>query len=252
MDTLIDFSGKKYIVTGGSAGIGRQTAISLSQLGAQLILVARREEKLQEAIRDLEGEGHTYYVADMSIADDIEKLFKQIEKEQGKIDGMVYAAGIRGDIPLMQLKPDKLKKVFDVNFFGFVECVRQICKKGRYNEGMKIVGISSMAALGNNKAHVSYSSSKAAMNCAVKHIAPEIYEKGIRINAVAPGAVETEMYQDFLELQEKEYLDRVKEKQYLGLIKIENVVSTITFLLSPAAFYINGVTLPVNAGLITY
>lgn len=239
-------SGKKIIVTGASSGIGRQTAIALSREGAKVVLIARREEKLQEVVSELEGDGHSYYVADLSVLDAIADLFKQIYDQHGKMDGMVYAAGIGHNIPLMQLKPDILKRLFDINFFGFVECTRQICRKGRFNEGMRIVGISSIASFIGEKSHIAYAASKSAMNTAIKGMAHEVAAKGICINAVAPGWVDTEMY-SYVEKATFD-LNSSWDRQYMGLIKKEDVANAILFLISPAAHYITGVTLPVDGG----
>lgn len=245
---MIDLSGKKIVIAGASSGIGRQTAVTLSRVGAKVILIARREEKLQEVINELEGNGHSYYAADLSVLDAIEGLFKQIYDENGKIDGMVYSAGVTTDVPLMQLKPEKVISTFDINVFGFIECTRQICRKGRFNEGMRIVGISSTAADVGGKAHVAYAASKGAMDSAVKNIAFEVADKGICVNAVAPGWVDTEMYKDYTKRTPKTQL-AIEVRQYLGLMKAEDVARVVAFLLSPSAHYITGVVLPVDGGM---
>ena len=184
---FIDFTGRKILITGASSGIGKQTALTLGKLGADVILVARREEKLKEVLNELDGNNNAYYAADLSETDRIEMLFKQIAEEQGRLDGMVYAAGIAMSLPLKLFKPEKIREVFNINYFGFIEAVRQICKKGRYNEGMRIVGVSSVASLQGDKAHLAYSGSKAAMDASVRCIAKEVADKGICINTVAPA-----------------------------------------------------------------
>ena len=142
-----------------SSGIGRETAIALSSLGAQIIIVARRKEKLEETLTFLEGNGHAYYATDISIPENIEELFKNIKEKQGELDGLVYCAGVNTTLPLMQLKPEKLKATFDLNFFAFIETVRQATKRGRYTPGMRIVAVSSNAAIRGDKAHTAYSAS---------------------------------------------------------------------------------------------
>ena len=253
MTGLIDFTGKKIVVIGASAGIGRQTALTLSTLGAQLILIARREEKLREVLQAAAGSGHAMYAADVSLTDGLDELFKKIKAECGPADGMVYCAGVNSTLPLQQLKTDKLREIFDVNFFAFVEAVRQITRRGRYNEGMRIVAVSSNAANRGDKAHTAYAASKAAMNAAVRCLARELADKGICINAVAPAVTDTEMYRQYsasgggLNAGEQALLER----QYLGLIEPEDVAEAIAYLLSPAARMLTGVTLPVDGGLST-
>ena len=250
MRYLIDLSGKSILVIGASSGIGKQTAITLSQIGAKLVLVARRSDRLKETFQNLAGEGHSYYSADINEIELIELLVKKIVEEQGKLDGMVYAAGVGTSLPLMQFKPEKVRKIFDTNFYGFLETVRQVSKKGRYNEGMRIVGISSIASLVGDKAHTVYSASKAAMDGAVRCLAKELADKGICINTVAPAMTETEMYMHYLEKYGNDSESNVDllKRQYLGIAKTDDIANAVAFLISPAARFITGITMPVDGG----
>lgn len=250
---IADYTGRKVLVTGASSGIGRQTAIRLAELGADVILLARREEKLKEVLECLRPGKHCYYTADLNDLDSIAAVFKQIQAEQGKLDGMVYSAGISLSLPLNLFTPEKMHEIFNINFFAFIECVRQVCKKGRFNEGMRIVGVSSTASLIGNKAHTGYSASKAAMNAAVRCIAKEVAEKGICINAVAPGMTATEMYEKYLENYGEDSTSNrgLLARQYMGIAKTSDIADAIAFLLSPSARFITGITLPVDGGLTT-
>ena len=252
MYPLIDLTDRRILVAGASSGIDRQTAVTLSRLGAKIILVARREDKLQEVLGDLENDGHSCYCADLSRLEAIGDLFKRVASEQGRLDGMVYTAGIRKNIPLSMFSPEKVNDVFTINYFAFFECVRQACKRGRYQEEMRIVGISSIAAFVGNKAQEVYAGSKAAMNASMRCIAHEVAEKGICLNTVAPGMIGTEMYEDYLADyggEDGEANQNLKRRQYLGIGKTEDVVNAIAFLISPAARFITGVTLPVDGGM---
>ncbi len=253
MYNLVDLTNRRIIVAGASSGIGRKTAVTLSRLGAKLVLIARREGLLQDVLHELDGDGHSYYVADLSDVDSLDELVKMIISEQGKMDGLVYAAGINTSLPLNSFKPDKILDVFNINFFSFVEFVRQICRRGRFNEGMRIVGISSVASIRGDKSHLAYSSSKAAMDAAVRCIAKEVADKGICINTVAPAMTKTEMYSQYV----NDYGDEsgsnhdLLKRQYLGLAETDDIANVIAFLLSPASRFITGLTLPVDGGLIT-
>ena len=143
MNNLIDLSDKRILIVGASSGIGKQTAITLSQVGAKLSLVARNEEKLQMTMGELEGESHDYYISDVSNVNAIESLIKDVVTINGPLDGLVYAAGVGTALPLMQSKPEKVQDTFKVNFFGFFEVIRQVARKTRFNPGMRIVGVSS-------------------------------------------------------------------------------------------------------------
>ena len=250
---FIDFTGRKILVTGASSGIGKQTALTLGKLGADVILVARREEKLKEVLNELDGNNNACYAADLSETDRIEMLFKQIAEEQGKLDGMVYAAGIAMSLPLKLFKPEKIREVININYFGFIEAVRQICKKGRYNEGMRIVGVSSVASLQGDKAHLAYSGSKAAMDASVRCIAKEVADKGICINTVAPAMTETQMYHEFIKKNgaDSRISREILERQYMGVGKPDDIANAIAFLMSPASRFITGITLPVDGGMTT-
>lgn len=250
MKNLIDLSGKTIVVAGASSGIGKQTAITLSQVGAKLALVARREEQLREVLAQLDGDGHGYYCFDLSCLDGIEKLVRQIVENQGPLDGFVYSAGIAQTTPLKLAGPEKVRNMFNVNLFPFFEMTRQICKKGRYREGLRIVGVSSIASVRGNKAQEMYAMTKAAMDAAVRCLAQELAEKGICLNTVAPSMIATEMYQKHLTDfgEDSDAIRDMLKRQYLGVGEPEDVANAIAFLISPAAKFITGVMLPVDGG----
>ena len=237
-------------MAGASSGIGRKTAITLSRVGAKLILMARREEQLGEALAELEGGEHAAYCVDFSKLNSIESYVETAVKEHGILDGLVYSAGITMDLPLRMFSAEKLEQVFRVNFFGFAECVRQTTKKGRFRPGMRIVGVSSVASLIGKKADMGYSASKGAMNAAIRSMAIELAEKDICINAVAPGMTATKMYKDYIAqngVDSNANLSILK-RQYLGIGDPQDIANVIAFLISPAARFITGITLPVDGG----
>lgn len=250
MENIISLEERRIVVTGASSGIGKDTAILLSRMGAKIVLVARRKEKLCEVMDSLSGEGHAFYCADLRQIDEIEDLVKTIVAQQGKLDGLVYAAGVTIPIPLMQFKPEKVRDMFDINFFGFYEIVRQICKKGRFNEGMRIVGISSTAATIGNKTQSVYSASKAAMDGAVRSIAREVADKKICINTVAPGMTATDMYANYLNKngEDSKTNQELLRRQYLGIANTTDIANAIAYLISPAARFITGTSLLVDGG----
>ena len=250
MKNLIDLTNKRIIVAGASSGLGKQTAITLSEVGAKIILVARREELLKEVIGLLDGNGHAYYCSDLSVLDTIEDLIKRIVDEQGRIDGFVYSVGISRTTPLRFATPEKTKNMFDVNFYPFFELTRQICKKGRYNEGLRIVGISSIASVRGNKAQELYAMTKAAMDATVRCLTQELADKGICLNTLAPAMIGTDMYNKYLTNvgADSEATDDMMKRQFLGLGKTVDVANAIAFLISPAARFITGIMLPVDGG----
>lgn len=250
MYNLIDLTDKRFIVTGASSGIGKQTAITLSRLGAKVILIARRQELLQENMQLLEGSGHGYRAGDLSDIASIEYLVKDIVSHYGKLDGMAYAAGVSWELPLRVDNMKKMQEMFDINYFGFIEMVKQITKKPRRNEKMRIVGISSTAAFCGDAALTTYSASKAAMDSAVRCLANELAANDICINTIAPAMTRTDMYKDYLGRigEESENYSLLLKRQYLGLAEPQDIANAVAFLLSPAARFITGVCLPVDGG----
>ncbi len=251
---MISFNGKNILVVGASSGIGEETARVLADNGANVVLIARREDKLKEVCNSIPSRKKSYYIGDVTEFEKTEGLIEQIVSEQGKIDGMAYVAGVSdGDVPIKYLTYERQIKVFQVNYFGFVEYVRQVTKRGMYNAGMRIAAVSSVASLRGEKAHVPYSASKSAMDSAIRCMAKELGGKGICINSVAPSMVNTEMYQHFLEIHgEKSNTNRVAmNRQYLGLAETKDVACALAFLLSEDARFITGITMPVDGGYTT-
>lgn len=253
MLNLVDLSGKKIVVIGASQGIGRDTAIMISQLGAQVCLVSRSWDKLNESLRLLSGTGHCLYVMDVGCLDEIDEIVKRIISEFGMIDGLVYSAGITNDRPINLYKPEAVDKIIKVNLEGFMEVVRCFTKKGRYNRGMRIVGISSTAAIVGTRATMAYSAAKAGMNGAMRCMAVELAEKGITANTVAPGMISTDMYKSYLEHTGGEKGENLYllGRQYLGIGHTTDVAAVISFLLCPASRFLTGLCIPVDGGLLS-
>ena len=249
---FVQMEGKHVLITGGASGIGRQTAITLSELGARVSIIDLQEEGLKETLSLLKGEGHSIHTADLSDIDALEPLVVGIVKETGPFDGFVQCAGIVKNLPIINYKFERLHKIMLVNFYSYFEIVRILSKKGRYNEGMSIVGISSVAATQGASAQAAYGASKAAMNGAMRCLAKELGEKGIRLNTVLPAATETAMYTDYMalkaQMKETEMKVAANPRQYLGMNAPSDVANAIIFLLSPASRKITGVQLPVDGG----
>lgn len=252
MKNVIDLDEKKILIAGASSGMGAETAVLCSQLGAKVILVARREDKLQEVMSKLEGEGHRYYPFDLSQVNEIETFIKGVVSESGPLDGMVYAAGIPGTRPLKMMKPQALNDVMIINFSAFVETVRCVAKKNAFHDGMSIVGISSVSSIIGSRGKTSYCASKAAMDGATRAMAKELGGSGIRVNTVCPGLIETAIYQKFQDNAGDSKDAQMKlERQYLGLGQATDVANVIAFLLSDASRLITGSNIGVDGGMLS-
>ena len=248
----LDFSGKRFLVTGASTGIGKETCILLSKLGAKIVLVSLIEEELKEAILCLEGNENHYYAYDLSNIEAIEPLIRGMVKTHGAFDGFVHCAGIGSVRPLNQTKYDFMLRVMNINFFAFVEIARCLTKRNAYNPGMNIVGVSAIGAYQGNSTKTAYCSSKAAMNSATRCMAKELSGRKIRVNTVAPGLTQTAML-DELESwgsESDEYRD-IRIRQYLGICQPIDIANAIAFLLCDMSRMITGSCIIVDGGKLT-
>lgn len=252
MKNIIDLTDRTILVAGASSGMGAETTVLCSELGAKIVLVARREDKLREVMQKLQGDGHSYFPFDLNELDNIEVFIKSVVKETGALDGMVYSAGIPGTRPLKMLKPAALSEVMNINFSAFVELVRCVTKKNMFNRGMSIVGISSISSTMGSLGKTAYCSSKAAMDSATRCMAKELAPNGIRVNTVCPGIIETALFQTFQDNAGDSHDAQAKiERQYLGLGKPIDVANTIAFLLSDASRMITGANIGVDGGMLS-
>ncbi|MBQ6066473.1 MAG: SDR family oxidoreductase [Clostridia bacterium] len=250
MDYL-NLSGKHILVTGASSGIGRETALQLSKIGAKVSMLDRNAERLSDTLSQAVGQGHHAYEVDLADIESLEEKVKRIIQEAGPFDGFVQCAGITEDLPFGNYKYARLHNIMTVNFYSFFELVRVMTKKGRYHEGMSIVALSSSTANCGTIAQSAYGASKAAMNGAMRCMARELAPKGIRVNTILPGPTNTEMYRAHLELKgnlEQEPGAKKVGRNYLGMNEPVDVANAVIFLLSPASRMITGIELPVDGG----
>ncbi len=242
-----DFAGKRILVTGASSGIGAAVSKLLADSGAEVIMVARNEEKLAAKANEL-GIAK-YYSVDLGDVPSIAASVETIIKECGPLDGFVHSAGIGTVRPIKMCTYDFMKSMMDVNFFSFVEIVRIITKKKNFNEGLSIVGISSVASQEGNQSKTGYCASKAAMDGAIRCLAKELSPKKIRVNSVMPGITRTSIFDQIMDNGgDSEDLKGILQRQYLGICEPENIASAVAYLLSEEANYITGSSIAVDSG----
>lgn len=242
----MDLTGKHIVITGASSGIGRAASIQASKLGAHVSLIARNEEKLNETVSLMSGDMHNIVPADLTEIDKIDGLIADISERFGAIDGLVHCAGLGLNRPIKLAKPEFVEQVTRLNYFAFVELIRAAASRKRSNNGASYIGISSVAAVHGNKTQGVYSASKGAMNSIVHSFAKELAAREIRVNTIAFGMVDTDMYKGFLESGGNN--EELLQDQYLGIIPPEYAGNAICFLLSDAGKYITGSTFNYDAG----
>lgn len=245
-----DFTGKRILVTGASSGIGAAVSKLLSSSGAEVIMVAQNPEKLAAAAEKLNVK--SYYSINLSDVPSIADQISKIIKECGPLDGFVHSAGIGTVRPIKMCTYEYMKNMMDINFFSFIEIVRNITKKKCFNEGMSIVGISSVSAEEGNQSKTGYCASKAAMNGAVRCLGKELAPKNIRVNTVMPGIAKTAIFDQIMDNGgDSEDLKGILQRQYLGVVEPDNIAATVAFLLSEEARFISGSAVAVDSGRLT-
>lgn len=241
------FTGKKILVTGAASGIGKATVKYLSERGASIVGVDINSEGLAVLKSDLLGKLFIGVPANLTDPN-LEYVFIEATADGVKLDGLVHCAGISGVIPLTALSVERLHKVMSINFYSFVELTRQYAKK-KYAGNGPVVGISSLAAELPRAYELAYISSKAAMNAAIPCMAIELADKGIRVNGIMPGVVDTGMITEHQSDEQRTFNESMIKKTLLGAAKPEDISAVIAFLLGEESRMITGRVIASDGGM---
>jgi 3-oxoacyl-[acyl-carrier protein] reductase len=244
----MDFTGQVGIVTGGTRGIGKAIAEGLAQKGVNLVVAGRNLDAAQEVAASLSAMGVTAkgMRLDVSNAGEVEKVFEEIRKEFSRIDILINNAGITKDGLLMRMKEEAWDAVIDTNLKGVFLCSREAIKDMSRQRYGRIVNITSVAAFMGNPGQANYSASKAGIVGFTKTVAREYAGRGITVNAVAPGFIETAMT-DILPENIKEEMKRLIPIGKFGTGN--DIANAAIFLASPESGYITGQVIHVNGGM---
>ncbi len=243
----MDLTGRTILVTGASSGIGRETALLLSQLNARLILVARNKDRLAQTLASLEGADHRVEPFDVTALDAVPGWIKDLVSRSGPLHGVVHSAGVYGVVPLRILTALQLEEILRVNLSAAILLAKGFRQKGCHAEGGSLVLLSSVAGLRGHAGLSAYAASKSALFGLAKSLAMELAREGIRVNCVAPGLVATEMAAQ-VEAQTPGEITGVENAHPLGVGRPRDVANGIAFLLSDAARWITGTTLTIDGG----
>ncbi len=238
--------GKTILVTGASSGIGQETAIACSKMGARVIVTARNPERLKETFDqlDVRTDGHMQLFADLTSQEDVGQMIASLPA----LDGAVLCAGNSTTLPLQFGSREKFDEMFDVNFFAPVELLRLMYKKKVLQKGASVVMIASIGGThsfmpGNGV----YGASKAALNSVMKYAAREYSSRKIRVNSICPGMVDTPLIHRGTITEEQ--LAEDAKKYPLGRYGYpEDIANGAIYLLSDASSWLTGHDLVIDGG----
>ncbi|AGF54941.1 MULTISPECIES: 3-oxoacyl-[acyl-carrier-protein] reductase [Clostridium] len=242
--------GKCAIITGASRGIGKAVALKLASLGANIVINYRSNEKeALEVEKEIQNMGvDTLCVkGDISKAEEVEHLITCAKEKFGTIDIMVNNAGITKDTLILRMKEEDFDSVIDVNLKGVFNCLKAITPIMVKQKQGKIINLSSVVGISGNAGQVNYSASKAGVIGMTKSLAKEVGSRGITVNAVAPGYIETDMTETLGEKYKEEMKKNIPLKR-LGTAK--DVAEVIAFLASESADYVTGQVIQVDGGML--
>jgi len=246
-------SGRVVVVTGGSKGIGRTVALKFAEEKAKIIIVhydpdeSASDDTLNTlSQKGIEAESHRI---DVSSYEDVQTLFEEILSRFGKIDVLINNAGITRDSLLMRMSEDDWDNVIRINLKSVFNCRQTVIRSMLKQREGSIVNISSVVGQIGNPGQANYSASKAGIIGFTKTVAREVAVRGITVNAVAPGFIDTEMTTSLPDRIKDAFLQQVP----MGRIgKPEDVAEAVYWLCSDAANYITGQTIHVNGGMLMW
>lgn len=242
-------TGKVALVTGAGKGIGAQIATTLASYGATLVLnYAHSKEEAENVAKEITSNGGTAstYGCDVSDFSAVGEMIKVVAKEYGSIDILVNNAGITKDNLTMVMKEEEFDAVIQTNLKGAFNCMRHVTRQMLKQRGGRIVNISSIVGLTGNAGQINYSASKAGIIGMTKSLAKEIGGKGVTVNAVAPGFIDTDMTRVLKDEVKEQMLQQIPLNRF-GTV--EDIAETVAFLASDRAAYITGQTISVDGGM---
>lgn len=237
------------LVTGGSRGIGREIVLCLAGLGARVIINYRENREAAEEVlaKVLEGDGLAELAPfDVSRQDEVEDAVKRVIDRHEKVDILINNAGMTVDGLLLRQSAPDWDRIIDVNLRGVFHCTRAASRRMIRQRYGRIVNLTSVAGQMGNVGQSVYAASKAGIVGFTKSMARELAPRGITVNAVAPGFIETEMTAGLNEETRGKYLDAIPLARFGSG---DDVAGTVAFLVGPGGGYITGQTIAVNGGL---
>jgi len=243
-------NGRVAVVTGGGRGIGRAIAIRLAQEGSDVAISYHGNDEAAEESAKLVREAGAkceVFKGDVASQEDVDALFKGVDEAFGRVDILVNNAGITRDNLMMRMKEEEFDEVLRTNLKGTYLCTRAVLRKMVRARWGRIVNVSSVVGLAGNAGQANYAASKAGLIGFTKSVAREVAQRGITVNAVAPGYVETELTGTLPEKVKGQILEQVPMGRFGQPEEISEVVA---FLAGEGAGYVTGQTITVDGGMV--
>lgn len=244
--TPFQLNNKTILITGASSGIGKHAAISISEMGANVVITGRDQKRLGETFQLLKGKNNLQFITDLLVQEELQNFVKQLPQ----LDGIFNCAGIVKPFPIKFISAEVLDEVFKINFNAQVLLMTQLTRQKKINKNASIVFSSSIAAAHPYKGGALYSSSKAALETYSKVIGLEFSNLGIRSNCIASAMVKTPMFDTAEHQGTKERMDEHIKKYPLGVGMPSDVTNAAIFLLSDASRWMTGQTITLDGGFL--
>jgi NAD(P)-dependent dehydrogenase (short-subunit alcohol dehydrogenase family) len=246
----MDLSGRHVLVTGASSGIGRATAILLSQLGARVTLTGRDAERLRQTAELLAEGDHRPVPFDLGDIDQIPAWLRSLAETGGPFAGLAHCAGVQVSKAIRQADEAFMAGMFRINVSSGLSLARGFRQRGCAVEGAGIVLVASASAFVGQAGNAVYCAAKGAVVSAVRALAVELIRDRLRINCVCPALVDTEMAQRFRStMNDAQYADYLKHYP-MGIGRPEDVANAIAFLIADTARWMTGTSLLLDGGLL--
>lgn len=238
---------KTVLITGASSGIGRETAIACSKMGAKVVITGRNENRLKDTLSMLDNGGHLSFVTDLTDSSQIENMVGNFPV----LNGIVHCAGIGDRTFLRMVKEKDITKVMRTNFEAPVLLQKELLKKKKVNSGASIVFMASRAAFSPTIGNGLYSASKGALIAYAKVLALELAPKMIRVNSICPAMVWTELIEKDAALMGVDYHEAEKAYPLKRYGKPEDIANLAIYLLSDASSWMTGSCIDITGGTLT-